>query len=198
MPGASLSAMYRHLNDITLFHLLADGDEAAFNEIYQRFHGLLYVYACRITREESEAEDIVQELFISLWDRRSSLDVKGSPAGFLYSAVRYKFFDRLDKQRVRKGYQDAFRHFLEQGEYLTDQYVRERELAQLIEKEIRSLPSKMQEIFHLSRKDHLSHKEIAARLGLSEKTVKNQVNNARKILRTRIGWLAWVIYLLQH
>jgi len=187
--------MYRELNDITLFDLLKDGDEAAFNEIYHRYQGLLYVYACRITREENEAEDIVQEIFISLWDRRASLTLRGSLALYLYSAVRYKFFDRLDKQQVRSDYRDAFLRFIRQGEYFTDLYIRERELAQLIEKEVRSLPAKMQEVFHLSRTAHLTHKEIALRLGISEKTVKNQVNNALKILKSRIGWFSWFLFL---
>ena len=65
----------------------------------------------------------------------------------------------------------------------------------IIENEIANMPGKMREIFELSRKSHLSHREIAETLGISEKTVKNQVNNALKILRTRLGLLNYLIFL---
>ena len=181
--------MYHDLNDMELLHLLKGSDEAAFNEIYNRFQGLLYVYACRIVKEAHEAEDIVQEVFIYLWDKRASLVCENSLAAWLYSAVRYKFFDRLDHQKVRTGYLQSLQKFIDQEDYCTDHYIRERELTNLIEKGIAALPSKMQEIFALSRKEDLTHKEIAIQLNLTEKTAKNQVHNALKILRTRIGSL---------
>ncbi|NII23446.1 RNA polymerase sigma-70 factor [Pseudoflavitalea sp. X16] len=189
--------MYEELSDMELVQLLKSNDEAAFNEIYKRFQGLLYVYACRITREENEAEDIVQEVFIYLWDKRTTLMLTDSLAGWLYQAVRYRFFDRLDRRKVRTDHQASLQDFLDQGAYCPDEYLRERELAQLIEKGIAALPAKMQEIFALSRKEQLSHKEIASRLHLSEKTVKNQVHNALRILKTRISMLFSLILLIK-
>jgi RNA polymerase sigma-70 factor (family 1) len=190
--------MYHELNDMELLQLLKGGDEVAFNEIYNRYQALLYVYACRIVKEEQEAEDMVQEVFIYLWDKRFSLVCKSSLSAYLYSAVRYKFFDRLDRQKIRTDYRESLQKFLDEEDYCTDHYIRERELARLIEEGIAALPSKMQEIFALSRKDELTHKEIATQLNLSEKTVKNQVHNALKILRTRIGLFGWLILLLKH
>jgi len=186
--------MYDTLSDIELVQLLKSNDEAAFNEIYKRFQGLLYVYACRVTHEENEAEDIVQEVFIYLWDKRASLALD-TLSGWLYQAVRYRFFDRLDRRKVRADHRSSLQSFLDQGGYCPDEYVRERELIQLIEKGVAALPSKMQEIFALSRKDQLSHKEIASLLNISEKTVKNQVHNALRILKTRVGMLFSLILL---
>jgi RNA polymerase sigma-70 factor (family 1) len=180
--------MYSELSDMNLVQLLKGNEEAAFNEIYKRFQGLLYVYACRITHEENEAEDIVQEVFIYLWDKRATLQIDSLP-GWLYQAVRYRFFDRLDRRKVRTDHQASLQYFLDQGTHTPDEYVRERELAQLIEQGIAALPAKMQEIFALSRKEQLSHKEIASRLSISEKTVKNQVHNALRMLKARIGML---------
>ena len=179
--------MYGHLSDIELVQLLKSNDEAAFNEVYSRFQGLLYVYACRIVKNDSEAEDIVQEVFMYLWDKRTSIEINSSLASWLYSAVRFKFFDRLDKKKVRSDYQHSLQSFIDKGEYCIDDYIRERELALLIEKGVAALPAKMQQIFELSRKADLSHKEIASQLNLSEKTVKNQVHNALRILKTRLG-----------
>lgn len=179
--------MYDNLSDLELVQLLKSSDEAAFNEIYRRFGPLLYVYTCRVTREENEAKDIVQEVFIYLWDKRTKLAQIDSLSGWLYQAVRYRFFDSLDRRKVRTDHQESLQQFLDQGVYSPDEYVREKELAQLVEKGIAALPSKMQEIFFLSRKEELSHKEIASRLNISEKTVKNQVHNALRILKTRIS-----------
>jgi RNA polymerase sigma-70 factor (ECF subfamily) len=179
--------MYSELSDMNLVPLLKGNDEAAFNEIYKRFQGLLYVYACRITHEENEAEDIVQEVFIYMWDKRATLQITDSLTGWLYQAVRFRFFDRLDRRKVRTDHLASLQYFLDQGTHNPDEYVRERELAQLIEQGIAALPAKMQEIFALSRKEQLSHKEIASRLHISEKTVRNQVHNALRILKTRIG-----------
>lgn len=180
--------MHDKLSDPELVQLLKSNDEAAFNEIYRRFGGLLYVYACRVTREENEAEDIVQEVFIYLWDKRTHLHID-SLSAWLYQAVRYRFFDSLDRRKVRTDHREALQQFLDQGAYTIDDYIREKELIQLVEKGIAALPSKMQEIFSLSRKEQLSHKEIASRLKISEKTVKNQVHNALRILKARIGML---------
>lgn len=189
-------ASYSSFTDLELTNLLKSGDHSAFLEIYSRFQGLLYVYACKIIKDEEDAEDIVQEVFLYLWDKRSTLILKSSISSYLYSAVRFKFFNLLDRKKIRTDYKISFQQFLDQGEYMTDNYIREKEFSQLIEKEIAALPDKMREIFELSRKHHLSRKEIAAQLNLSEKTVKNQINNALKILRRRLGIVIFFLLLL--
>ncbi|MNR13600.1 ECF RNA polymerase sigma factor SigW [compost metagenome] len=187
---------YSSFTDLELTNLLKSGDRTAFLEIYNRFQGLLYVYACKIIKDEEDAEDIVQEVFLYLWDKRSTIILKSSISSYLYSAVRFKFFNLLDRKKIRTDYKTSFQRFLDQGEYVTDNYIREKEFSQLIEKEIAALPDKMREIFELSRKNHLSRKEIAEQLNLSEKTVKNQINNALKILRRKLGIVAFLLLLL--
>lgn len=188
-----------HLNsDHELTSLLFDHDHRAYVELYNRYQGLLYIYACKITQDEVEAEDIVQEVFIYLWEKRAEIKIKSSIASFLYSAVRFKFFNLLDSKKVRSDYTKSFQTFIDQGLCTTDHYVREKELANLIEKEISELPPKMREIFELSRKAHLTHKEISARLNISEKTVKNQINNSLKILRSKLGIFGFLYYILFH
>lgn len=185
---------YSSFNDSELTAMLQSGDNAAFNEIYRRFQGLLYIYACKIIKDNDEAEDIVQEVFLYLWDKRYTIILQSPISVYLYTAVRYKFFNLLDHKKVRMDYKDSLQNFLNQGEALTDHYIREKEFSKLIEKEIAALPYKMREIFELSRKRHLSRKEIAEHLDISEKTVKNQINNALKILRQRLG--LWVFLML--
>lgn len=180
--------------DGELISLLKDSDQAAYTEIYDRYHGLLFIYACKITRDEAEAEDIVQEVFFYLWDKRYTITFQTSLSSYLYTAVRYKFFNLLDRKKVRDDHATSLQNFMDNEPVQADHVVRERELALLIEKEIALLPSKMREVFELSRKGQLSHKEIAIKLNISEKTVKNQVNNALKELRTKLGVLFFLFF----
>ncbi|PUZ26928.1 RNA polymerase sigma-70 factor, ECF subfamily [Chitinophaga costaii] len=175
--------------DQQLLSLLKDSSQGAYTQIYDRYHGLLYIYACKITKEESEAEDIVQDVFVYLWDKRKTIIFEKSLSAYLYSAVRYKFFDLLDHKKVRTNYSASFQNFTENFPVQADQILREKELSALIEKEIACLPDKMRNVFELSRKHHLSHREIAEILHISQKTVKNQVNNALKELRVKLSTL---------
>ncbi|WP_140938067.1 RNA polymerase sigma-70 factor [Sphingobacterium lumbrici] len=176
---------YSSYTDVDLTTLLSKGDQAAYVEIYDRFQGLLFLYACKVTQDEKEAEDIVQEVFLYLWDKRYTIAINSSIADYLYAAVRFKFFNLLDKKKVRTDYQQSLGNYMEQHESITDYLVREKELRRLIEEEVGRLPAKMREIFELSRNEYLSHREIAEKLQLSEKTVKNQINNALSILRKK-------------
>jgi RNA polymerase sigma-70 factor (ECF subfamily) len=191
-------AVYNSHSETEICDLLKSGDKEAFAEIYNRFKGLLYIYACKITGHEDIAEDIVQDLFIYIWDKRQTINFTSSLSSYLYSAVRYKFFDLVDKQKVRADYIQAFQKFLDQGEYQTDNYISEKELSATIEKEIANLPAKMREVFLLSRKEHLSNKEIAQRLDISDKTVKNQLSTALKTLKTKLGLVAFLFLLIHY
>ena len=190
--------VYESLSDTEITDLLKSGDLAAFTEIYNRFKGLLYIYACKITRDDDIAEDLVQDIFIYLWDKRQTINFTSSISSYLYSAVRYKFFDLVDKQKVREDYVNAFQAFLDQGEYQTDNYIIEKELSAVIEKEVNNLPAKMREVFLLSRKEYLSNRQIAERLDISEKTVKNQISTALKTLRIKLGLFTFLFLLIHY
>jgi RNA polymerase sigma-70 factor (family 1) len=187
---------FNAMTDAEVLVFLKEGHQAAFAEIYERYQGLLYIYACKIVKNKDLAEDIVQEIFISLWEKRTQIQFRSTLPSYLYSAVRYKFFDMLDHKKVRFDYLESLGNFIDTGVSVTDHYIREKELAGLIEKEVALLPPKMREVFELSRKVYLSHREIAQQLNLSEKTVKNQINNSLKELRFKLAPLACFLILL--
>jgi len=190
--------IHNSLTDAELTDLLKSNDKSAFTELYNRYKGLLYIYACKVTKDDDKAEDLIQELFINLWDKRETINFTSSISSYLYSAVRYKFFDLVDKEKVRADYVQAFQLFLDKGEYLTDNYILEKELSATIEKEISNLPAKMRKVFLLSRKENLSNKEIAERLDISEKTVKNQLSTALKTLKVKLGLLTFLLMLIHY
>lgn len=183
--------VYRLLTDLELLPLSKEGNQEAFSELYSRYWHALYIYACKMLGSD-DAEDVIQEVFTSIWLNGNELRIKSSVASYLYSAVRYKIFDHFDRRKVRANYVDSLQHFADKGEYISDNYIREKELARLIEAEIRLLPEKMRQVFEMSRKEYLSQKEIAERLSISNTTVKKQISNAVKILRVKIAAMMYL------
>lgn len=180
-------AQLHALSDFELFDLVRSGDNAAFTVIYERYSALLYTFAHKLTADPDIAKDLVQELFISLWDKRAQTELQSSLASYLYTGIRYKFLKLVAHQKVRTSYTERFIGLIEQGSCTTDQYITDKELAAEVEKLISSLPAKQARIFSLSRMEDRSHQEIAEEMNLSEKTVKNLMSEAAKNLRLKIG-----------
>jgi len=188
---------YRSYSDAELTGLLKLNDENAFKEIYERYNSLLFIHAFKKLPDREEAKDVIQEVFSMIWDRRENFEVKTNLAGYLYTCVHHKILDHFIHLKTANKYIDSLQHFLDENRYTTDHLVREKQLSEIIEREITALPSKMRVVFELSRKDHLSHKEIAEQLGISEETVKSQIKNALKILRVRLGLLTFLVLLMK-
>jgi len=187
------------LSDNELIILLKDGEKSAYTEIYKRYWAILFSHARKMLRNDDEAKDVVQDVFAALWVRISELNLEGSLSSYLYSAVRYKIFDLIDKNKVRGNYFTSLEKFIKEGDYTTDNVIREKELAAQIEEEIAMLPLKMRQVFELSRKSNLSHKEIASKMHISHQTVKKQIHNAIKILRPKFSiYILFILYLFSN
>ncbi|WP_183572929.1 RNA polymerase sigma factor [Mucilaginibacter sp. X5P1] len=187
---------YDKLPDDELATLLQQGDELAYTEIYYRYHAALYIHVFNKLRNREESRDIVHDLFSQVWQNRTTIAIHGSLASYLFAAVRYRVFDLIDRNQVKTKYIDSIRKFAEESTVHADDRIREQQLLALVEKEIASLPPKMRQVFELSRKGGLSHRQIAAELNLSEKTVKKQVSNSLKILRSKLGVTVFTIFFL--
>lgn len=184
------------LSDTELLRLLKEGDQSAFSQIYDRYWAVLYRYARRLLQDDQSAQDVVQDIFVMLWSKSVDLEVKTSLSSFLYASVRNKILKLFERDKVHSKYLVSLEDFIAKGTNITDDTLRERELAARIELEVGLLPTKMREIFLLSRTEHLSYKEIAEQLDISEHTVKKQVHNATKALRLKLGSLLPVALVL--
>lgn len=182
------------LSDNELVDLLRDNNEQAYTEIYYRYEGLLFIHAYKRLKNREHSRDIVQDLFIKLWDIRDTLKFDISLRAYLYTAVRNKIFDLIAHQKIESSYVSSLQSFIDTGYYTTDHRIRISQLNQLIEKEIAALPPKMKTVFELSRIEQLSHKEIAERLDIAEQTAKKQVQNALKILKVKLGPLFSLLF----
>lgn len=184
---------YSTLSDEELTILLKTGDVAAFAEIFDRYNAALYIHAFKRLQDREECRDLVQELLTTLWSKRDELYLTTSLSGYLYMAVRNRIFNLLSKKKLNQEYIVAIQQLSAHAKSNTDYLVRQRQLTEIIDREISALPPRTREIFELSRKGFMSHKEIALQLDISEQTVKTTINNALKILRTKLGTVFFLV-----
>lgn len=177
-----------------LLRKLQSGDRLAFEIIYHRYKGLLYVHASKHLRNQEEAKDIVHDIFSNLWQNRIALHIQENLTAYLYQAVRNRVINHQLKSQRADEYVTSLQGFINHAQVDTDHRVREKMLMELIEHEIASLPPKMRTVFELSRKEGLSHKEIAEQLHISEQSVRSHVKGALKILRLRLGVIFIFLY----
>ncbi|SDE41844.1 RNA polymerase sigma-70 factor, ECF subfamily [Mucilaginibacter pineti] len=198
--------VYKAYHDNELLDLLNREDHLAYTEIFNRYSAPLYAHAYNKLRNEDDAHDVVQEMFLKLWDKRARFgdgltagdERKINLAGYLFTGVRNAIFDMIRHRNVAAAYEESFLKFDTQHYPIADYLIREKQFAELIEKEIAALPPRMREVFELSRKDNLSYKEIALKMNIAESTVADQMKKALKILRPKIGMMMIAYYLLNQ
>jgi RNA polymerase sigma-70 factor (ECF subfamily) len=187
---------YQSFTDQTLLTLLKQSDKDAYTVIYDRYKNLLYNHAYKKLGNPEEVKDVLQELFTNLWNKRADIPVAINLSAYLYAGIRNRVLNLLSHKEVENKYLSSIQRFTPQEDHSTDLAIREKELADLIQKEIDQLPPRMREVFLLSRKENLSHQEIAGQLSISEQTVAKQVTNALRILRLRLGSLFILLLLM--
>ena len=189
-------SIYGKYSDSELVELLIISDRSAFTEIYNRYWSVMYAQAYKMLRDEDEAKDVIQEVFSKLWIKAAETKSSHNLAGLLYTAVRNKVLNLIAHSKIRSDYASSIATFISETDSDTLDRIDEKRLIKIVEQEIQNLPPKMREIFELSRKGNLSHKEIAEKLSLSDQTVKKQVHNALKIIKPKISNLGLSLAIL--
>lgn len=176
---------YDDFQDSELLLKLSHDDERAFDEIYRRYWNIMFHSAFNILQEREACLDIVQELFIWLWEHRISLNVT-SLKPYLMVAVKFKVANYIKRGKVRASFFDKLKQIDEPYELIEDD-LEVKEMMEIINHFTNQLPNKCREIFLLSRQENLSNKEIAKQLDISVKTVENQMTIALKKLRSSLA-----------
>lgn len=180
--------MFTPDNDIFLLQALKLGDESAFKALYDKYKGPLYVYAYKKLGDRELVRDVIQEVFLNIWEKKSTLTVQKCFSAYLYQAVRYKVMDLISAKYAVERYKH-FQSFLDSQTTPTDYLIRETMLSSIITKEVDNLPPRMREVFLLSRSHYLNHQQIAEKLGISIQSVRSHIKNALRILRVNLGTL---------
>lgn len=175
------------LSEQEIIGAIREGNERIFEETFRKYYQSLCNYANSILKEMDEAEEVVQNLFLSIWEKRSDLEISISLKSYLYRAVHNHCLNRIKHLKVREEYQQYAVNFYDASYESVSQTVMKNELEQKIEEAIRKLPEQCRLIFRMSRFEELKYHEIAEQLELSPKTVENQIGKALKILRVELA-----------
>ena len=176
---------YDHSN---LLPQLNSGDQQAFEAIYDCFADRLYRYVYSRIRVKETCEEIVQEIFVSLWIRRESLEITTSLDSYLFGVAKHKILSHIRSEGVRKKYAADLALFAaERIDNSSEELLELKDLQQTIEDRISELPEKCQTVFRMSRMEHESIQHIAERMNISNRTVENYISQALKHLRISLG-----------
>jgi RNA polymerase sigma-70 factor (ECF subfamily) len=176
---------YKIFDDAILLKLLKAGDGAAFEEIYFRYSEPVFLAAMKKVRSKAIAEELVQNLFISLWAKRETIQIQQLQS-YLQTAIRYQVIDYIRSKIIRERYYQLAKEQMNVQENLSESRLLLNELSIAIDNTIKKLPQKTQEIFRLSRYEKRSIKEIAQYMNLSEKAVEYHVTQSLKFMRIHL------------
>ncbi|SKB49365.1 RNA polymerase sigma-70 factor, ECF subfamily [Sphingobacterium nematocida] len=180
-------------SDLNLLAELRDGSQEALLAIYDRYYDKLFFYASKGLSDKFIIEDLLQDTFTYIWEKRTKLILTHSLSTYLHTIVKYKVFQQIKNTLNREEGLSRFGEHLQQTKELTPhQLLENKEALKFLYFKLDELPEKCKEVFILSRIDRLSHKEIADKLGISTKTVENHITKAVKILNIS----ARVIFIL--
>lgn len=168
---------------------LGKRDEAVFREWYDLFWDDMFIQAYKVLKDSSMSEDIVQEVFTDLWDKKQFHRIENLPA-YLHQSVKYKVLKALRKNRIR---QDHLRTSKEiQSKLSGTTPLMSEELKEEILHYMERLPTKCRKVFYKSRFEHIPNREIAKEMGISIRTVETHISHALKLLRRIRKTMIWL------
>lgn len=164
------------------------GDEQAFELFFNKFNVRLCVFSNNFLNDPEEAQEIVQDAFVKLWENRDEIDPEGSLKSYIYKIVQNLSINRLKKKEVASKYIEIYKLvYIEYHEFSAHESYVADELEEHMTDTISQLPSRCQKIFKLSRNEGFKYREIAEILNISSKTVEVQMAKALKILRLKLA-----------
>ncbi|MFN8265002.1 MAG: RNA polymerase sigma-70 factor [Chitinophagaceae bacterium] len=171
----------------SLIPILNIADEAVFERVFKEHFKALHAYACTILKDEMMAEEVVQSVFLKIWEKKERISFDVSLKAYLYRAVYNDSLNVLKHEKIKSAYQTYSAHRMKNESDHSHSKLMLGELEQRIREALNELPEQCRTIFQMSRFEELKYKEIAARLGISEKTVENQMGKALKLMRLKLS-----------
>jgi len=182
--------------DHELVALLKEDKQLAIEQIYERYWKRLYLSAYSILKDDEQSQDIVQDVLLQLWIRRNNVKIE-KLGSYLFIAVRYKVLTYIRSADNRKVFIEAEKFEQYCGTEEPNHRLNINNINNLLEVGILSLPERCRQVFILSRKEFLSNKEIAERMGITVKAVEWQITIALKHLKTKMSdFLFWIFICL--
>jgi RNA polymerase sigma-70 factor (family 1) len=178
---------YSSADDNTLLRGMHDGDRNAFDELYRRYWHMLYTRAMTIVRVDQDAQDLVQDVFMSVWKRKQDMHIDTAVSAYLLGAVKLRSLaflrDSICRRQHLASIASSPQLLLSQPGTID---LESRETEKRIAAAVRQLPARMKVIYRLSRQEALTHRQIAMQLNIGESTVKKQIQYALRRIRTNL------------
>ena len=172
----------KNYTDQDLLALIRKDDDEAFAELYNRYSPKVRALAFSKVNSIEATQEIVQEIFSGIWERRDSLHIEAVP-NYLAVAVKYRAINYIKSQLAFRKYSNLYKAFVKVSEEETMETVQFHNLTEAIEESVQKLPEKTQLVFRLNRMEGKSIAEIAIKLKLSEKAIKYHISRSIKELR---------------
>lgn len=172
---------------VQLVEEITVNEEKAFELLFKAHYHALHAYAYTMLKDEMMAEEVVQNLFLKLWERKQQLYEQPAVKAYLYKCVYHDCLNHIRHQKVQMRYAA---HTVNHHQSLAEEASATAELSELqrqIDRALNDLPQQCRTVFQMSRFEDLKYREIAAQLNISVKTVENQMGKALKILRSKLA-----------
>lgn len=180
------------LSDAELQKKLQYNDPLAFEVLFDRYWKRLYTFAYKIYKEEAICEDIVQEIFISLWEKSATTSIDNLE-GYLLRAVKYKIANHIRDLKFDAGHLEILQNIPHPSK--TDKHLVYQEFEAGIFKEIKKLPPRSQQVLIMSRLEHYTNLEIAKKLNISVRTVEKHISDGLKLLKMKIDPYQFSVFI---
>jgi len=177
----------RHYTDSEILHRLIKGDTDAFEYVYRKYNGKIYHFAEATLYDKSLAEDVTQNVFLSVWEHRQDINPDKNFQAYLYTIAKNLVYRETEKRVLAFRYEEFINkeHFHEE-DHSTEKTIDANSLEEVIFQLIDKLPEARRKIFLLHFTEDLTNKEIAKRLFISEENVEMQVRRSRDYLRKHL------------
>ncbi len=169
--------------ELTVFRRMEKDDVDALRYFFETYYSDLCNFANLFVKDESSAEEIIQEIFFGIWNNRKNIKIRSSVRSYLYTAAKNRILNFIRDEKKRLNTYMKFNKMNHEPAIQPDQVFLEKELNQIIRKAVDELPVQCRKIFSLSREEGYSNKRISEELSISEKTVENQMTIALQRLR---------------
>ncbi len=170
-------------SEVELVSLLKTGHEPALAEIFRRYEAKLYVYALRFSKDRELTEEILQDVFVSLWEYREEINIEIPVSALLYKIIKNKLLNAIRQETRMQSRRKEYSTFMEISRDLTEEHVLLNDYHEMIDRAINSLPRQRRSIFRMNHEEGKSYDQIADALGISKNTVRKQMVKSIKYVR---------------
>jgi RNA polymerase sigma-70 factor (ECF subfamily) len=183
-------------NDLELFNRIKTGDEFAFESLFKEYYKSLCIFGLKIVKDAILAEEIVEDIFFQLWEKKTTLELNTSVKSYLFKAVYNNSLKHLRHQKIVLNHESQVRSNLESGIQYPENYAETGEIMHIIRKTLEQVPEKTRQIFEQNRYEGLKYNEIAEQMGISVKTVEAHISSILKLFRENLKDYLIILWII--